>query len=278
MKELHDEDIELTLKFGNSSRINVKKLSDSISQNSCYVEKISTKRESMGSDDAKSMASMGSISSISVQNTKSVTRGIFVKSLSERMGIFAASFQSSSPPRHPSSKQAAINDLNNIESQCSTCMSTNPQTYQFKLSVELEEDWFPICAYCRNKLVSVCDVWSFLRGYKAGVYKEDRHQLFAMFVEIRKAMFYARVGLDVNNTGVKRFIQDTSRHMTCTYKPKDTREKQELLNDAAITKPVEQSHSERDSPTKSLDLENDNTMNDGDITNTEPYDINHFEL
>lgn len=212
LKQLQEEDIDATLKFGPTSRINTKKLSESISQNACYVEKIK-KRNSMTSDDGKSlhslasMGSLGSFSSIGNLGKSSVTKGIFIKSLSERMSHFANSFQSSSPPTHSNLNPNTTNTNTSISNQiththsfeyeqCATCQSNTSLTHHFKLSIEPEEEWLPICTFCRNRLVSVCDIWSFIRGYKSGVYKYNEKDLFKRFVGLRKGMFYARLGVE----------------------------------------------------------------------------------
>ncbi|KAF1804189.1 hypothetical protein FB192DRAFT_1278201 [Mucor lusitanicus] len=63
--------------------------------------------------------------------------------------------------------------------------------YRFRL-VE-EDDWLLIDHDCRNRLVAVCDFYSFIRNIQLGLYQNrSLHDLYQENVQLRLKMFYSR--------------------------------------------------------------------------------------
>ncbi|KAG2191074.1 hypothetical protein INT46_000710 [Mucor plumbeus] len=163
------EDIEPCLSFGNSeSRMCVKVMMEYMLHKPCFIEYITL-------DIAKSIPSpINSISSA------------YYRPLWERWSV-------NSYYTLPSLNQ---NEENYLE--CASCgrksnikQQMGHKFYRFRL-VE-EDDWLLIDRSCRNRLVAVCNFYSFVRNVQLGLYQNRSFDdLYQENVQLRLRMFYSR--------------------------------------------------------------------------------------
>ncbi|GAN01507.1 hypothetical protein MAM1_0008c00940 [Mucor ambiguus] len=172
------EDIEPCLGFGNpESRMCVKVMMEYMLHKPCFIEHITL-------DVAKSIAPpMNAISSA------------YYRPLWERWSVnshYAATSASTSSPS---------NLLKTEELECASCgrktslkQPSAQNFYRFRL-VE-EDDWLLIDHDCRNRLVAVCNFYSFIRNIQLGLYQNRSfHDLYQENVQLRLKMFYSRMGV-----------------------------------------------------------------------------------
>lgn len=170
------EDIEPCLGFGNpESRMCVKVMMEYMLHKPCFIEHITL-------DVAKSIAS-----------PINATSSAYYRPLWERWSV--NSYYSSATP-------ASTTTLSNLseteELECASCGRKTSlkqpfaqKFYRFRL-VE-EDDWLLIDHDCRNRLVAVCDFYSFIRNIQLGLYQNrSLHDLYQENVQLRLKMFYSR--------------------------------------------------------------------------------------
>ncbi|KAI9245228.1 hypothetical protein BDA99DRAFT_414511, partial [Phascolomyces articulosus] len=75
---------------------------------------------------------------------------------------------------------------------CSACGEpTSELDYRFRL--DINEDWYRIDRYCRDRLVAVCEFYVFIRNIYMGFYADrDVSLLYEETVRLRLQIFYAR--------------------------------------------------------------------------------------
>jgi hypothetical protein len=87
---------------------------------------------------------------------------------------------------------------------CQLCLSKTMVTFRFRLSEK--SDWIYIDNVCRQKLVSVCDYYAFIRNILDGLYTSQIPQsLYNENLILKAKMFQARVGMNVHHS-VETFI------------------------------------------------------------------------
>lgn len=163
------EDIEPCLSFGNSeSRMCVKVMMEHMLHKPCFIEY-------MTMDVAKSIPSpMNSISSA------------YYRPLWERWSV-------NSYYAPPSIHQ---NEENYLE--CASCgrkSNIKQQMYHkfYRFRLVEEDDWLLIDHSCRNRLVAVCNFYSFVRNVQLGLYQNRSFDdLYQENVQLRLKMFYSR--------------------------------------------------------------------------------------
>lgn len=153
------EDIEPCLQFGNSnSRMDVKVMMEHLRQAPCFIESITM-------EEAKDLPKL----------CNAVTT-VYHRPIWER--LTATSPQS----------------LHHLE--CSACgkkrnVMTKSSYYRFRLFEN--EDWLLIDQNCRDRLVAVCNFYSFIRNIEMGYYKQLLlTDLYLENVELRLKIFYSR--------------------------------------------------------------------------------------
>ncbi|KAI9257460.1 hypothetical protein EDC94DRAFT_614505 [Helicostylum pulchrum] len=156
------EDIEPCLQFGNSnSRMHVKVMMSHMSQTPCFIESITL-------DEAKELPSL----------CHAVT-SVYYRPIWERL---------TSTPQQQQKHQL----------ECSACgkkrrVTTMASYFRFRLNEN--EDWLLIDQNCRDRLVAVCNFYSFIKHIQMGYY--DRQLLNDLYLEnvnLRLKMFYSRMG------------------------------------------------------------------------------------
>ncbi|KAK4520349.1 Arf GTPase arl1 [Mucor velutinosus] len=169
------EDIEPCLGFGNpESRMCVKVMMEYMLHKPCFIEHITL-------DVARN-----------IPPPTNAISSAYYRPLWERWSVntyySATSATTSTLSNLPETKQL----------ECASCgRKTNlkqPSTqkfYRFRL-VE-EDDWLLIDHDCRNRLVAVCDFYSFIRNIQLGLYQNRSfHDLYQENVQLRLKMFYSR--------------------------------------------------------------------------------------
>ncbi|KAI8642063.1 hypothetical protein BD408DRAFT_443742 [Parasitella parasitica] len=160
------EDIEPCLGFGNSeSRMCIKLMMEHMLQKPCFIERVTL-------DTARRIPSpMNSTSSA------------YYRPLWERWSVNTY---------HVAQQSECL--------ECASCgrksnikHKVNPAFYRFRL-VE-EDDWLLIDSNCRDRLVAVCNFYSFVRNIQLGLYQNRSFDdLYQENVQLRLKMFYSRMG------------------------------------------------------------------------------------
>ncbi|OBZ88851.1 Rab-3A-interacting protein [Choanephora cucurbitarum] len=163
MLQCENEDIVPCLQFGNpESRMNVKRMMECMMHRPCFIESIT--------------------------------------SLDEIKKIFSPSHSSSSAYHRPliwerwsSFRQHALDTDNSIE--CAACakkvLAESNRIYRFRL--DEQDDWLLIDQNCRDRLVAVCNFYSFVRNIQLGLFENKSLELLYLeTIELRKKMFYSR--------------------------------------------------------------------------------------
>ncbi|KAG2236886.1 hypothetical protein INT48_002699 [Thamnidium elegans] len=153
------EDIEPCLQFGNSnSRMHVKVMMSHMSQTPCFIESITL-------DEAKKLPPLCN-----------ATTSVYYRPIWERL-------TSASPQQKH-------------QLECSACgkkRRTNIMASYYRFRLDENEDWLLIDQNCRDRLVAVCNFYSFIKHIQMGYY--DRQLLNDLYLEnvnLRLKMFYSR--------------------------------------------------------------------------------------
>ena len=211
-KHMVEEEIEPCLRFG-SNRVNAKKLLDSVHTNSCYVQKLtplppingtseilftdtgtqggqSSRRSSIATSEAslREDSDVGLFPFSSSAPKIPPTASIFSKSFTERI---TNSWFGSAP-----ANTANVQIANPSPDNCSTCGRHSQCKHQFKVTMDQEDVWYPICIFCRERLISVCDFYTFMRGLQAHVFRNRTDEdLFLECQNLRRRVFLAKSGI-----------------------------------------------------------------------------------
>ncbi|KAJ3408536.1 Guanine nucleotide exchange factor (GEF) which may activate RAB8A and RAB8B [Chytridiales sp. JEL 0842] len=232
MKNLLDDDITPCLKFGGNPRTSTRRLVDSIVQNSCFVEEMTpaqianlqaqhaTLKEltdpssaaSSGSSStstaAKKTVTTTGVTSTQTETEKAITasalaptHAIFQKTVLERFSTWSTSISttttsaSTSPQSTSSSTVLPALPASLVINGCSACGKIGPTKHHFKISEQQDDAWCPICQQCRDRLVSVCEFYNFVRHIRQGLFSTRRHEdLYLEVMALKRKMFYARIG------------------------------------------------------------------------------------
>lgn len=152
------EDIEPCLQFGNSnSRMHVKVMMAHMSQTPCFIESITL-------DEAKALPSLCH-----------ATTSVYSRPIWERL-------TSTPQQRH--------------QLECSACgkkRRTTTMASYFRFRLNENEDWLLIDQNCRDRLVAVCNFYSFIKHIQMGYYdRQLLNELYLENVNLRLKMFYSR--------------------------------------------------------------------------------------
>lgn len=153
------EDIEPCLQFGNSnSRMHVKVMMEHLRQAPCFIESITL-------EEAKQLPAL----------CNAVTT-VYHRPIWERLTA------TSPQPLH--------------HLECSACgkkQSKMAKASYYRFRLFENEDWLLIDQNCRDRLVAVCNFYSFIRNIQMGYYKQLLlTDLYLENVELRLKMFYSR--------------------------------------------------------------------------------------
>ncbi|CAO3664739.1 unnamed protein product [Rhizopus stolonifer] len=159
MKHSLTEDIEPCLRFGPHSRLVPKKLYEAMLLNTCFIEEAPY---GYAQDQAKRPWD----EPLKVSAGKSM--------------IWELLSASSQPNSHLTGCQACGRDSVELP-------------YRFRIS--MLDDWACVDRYCRDRLVSVCEFYTFIRNVRQGYYNgRNILDLYQESVRLKLQMFYARVG------------------------------------------------------------------------------------
>lgn len=206
MKSALEDDIEPVLRFGGNPQVSTKKVIDSIIENRIFIQEMPPQgtvsapspgasvgpqqpgvalssgppgpggipgRPPSGVDQPSSSLS-ATISSVTGLNLSSVVGRD--KSVWERL----QGLPGVGPP-----------------SVCQACGNQTPNgvpcRFQFRLSDT--DPWSALCGVCRDRLVSACDFYNFLRHVKSGLMQNrPALELYREALRLKRQMFYARNG------------------------------------------------------------------------------------
>ncbi|KAJ3300587.1 hypothetical protein HK104_009922 [Borealophlyctis nickersoniae] len=236
MRNTLDDDITPCLRFGGNPRTSTKKLIDAIQANTCYVEEMTQAQmaafqakqdrmqssverplsprppnSSQSTDERRSSLSTPSDSPTPVRPgpppSSMPTQTIFNKTVMERLTSFGSSFSAGSltlPTASSSSTSSSTSSSSTyLLNGCSTCGRSGMCRFQFKTTDLPDDIWCPICTNCRDRLVSVCEFYNFIRHVRQGLYtSRKREDLWKEMVGFKRKMFLARVGLAKAEGGV----------------------------------------------------------------------------
>ncbi|KAJ3080478.1 hypothetical protein HK102_003019 [Quaeritorhiza haematococci] len=104
---------------------------------------------------------------------------------------------------HPHTNTTSTNASSSANGATITPQPTNTQQqpplicrWQFKVSDHPDDIWHPVCQNCRDRLVSVCEFYHFVRCLHQGLYSTRRiEDLFLEAFILKRKMFYARQGM-----------------------------------------------------------------------------------
>ncbi|KAI7858403.1 hypothetical protein BDC45DRAFT_307150 [Circinella umbellata] len=169
LKMCQEDDIEPCLRFGLNSRWSIKKIIDYLLRQPCFIEKIDSLSTPLSADHC------------------GVPSSAYNRPLLWERWI-----------DHHHQPAVAITMTNKTEPLlpmiCSACgEATTELNYRFRL--DMNEDWYRIDRYCRDRLVAVCEFYVFIRNIYMGFYGDkDVHILYEETVRLRLQIFYARMG------------------------------------------------------------------------------------
>ncbi|KAH6587971.1 hypothetical protein BASA50_010990 [Batrachochytrium salamandrivorans] len=214
MRNVLEDDVTPCLRFGGNPRTSTKKFIDAIVAHTCFVEQMSLDQmEELKTRDARQTqlaaekehaarhpeasadgnshsGSSHAATEPKHQSQKASTpgQGLFSKTVIERLTHALSS--ANLPGMSLGDKTLAG------PAGCSTCGRDEEYRFHFRISDVSEDTWFPICLNCRDRLVAVCDFYSFVRDMRQGLYTTRPAQdLYMEVLSLKSAMFYARIGV-----------------------------------------------------------------------------------
>ena len=165
LKMCQDDDIEPCLRFGLNSRWSIKKLIDYLLRQPCFIEKIDSSSTPLSADYC------------------GVPSSAYNRPLLWERWI---------DHHQPTATPTADKTESSLPMACSACGEPSSELdYRFRL--DMNEDWYRIDRYCRDRLVAVCEYYVFIRNIYMGLYGDkDVNILYEETVRLRLQIFYAR--------------------------------------------------------------------------------------
>ncbi|KAL7324642.1 hypothetical protein PS15p_209805 [Mucor circinelloides] len=158
MKNNLTEDIEPCLRFGPNSRLSAKKLYEAILLNTCFIEEAPY---GFAQEQAKRPYDVP----LRISAAKNM--------IWERL---------STPTTAPFSG-------------CQACGRNTKSDLPYRFRISMLDDWACIDRYCRDRLVSVCEFYLFIRNIRQGYYNgRTIPDLYQESIRLKLQMFYARMG------------------------------------------------------------------------------------
>lgn len=74
-------------------------------------------------------------------------------------------------------------------------LSNIPGMVEYKIRLNEEENWIYISKLSRNRVISVCDFFTYLRYIKDGLVKCDIGEIYWNIIDLRRKMNLSRLGL-----------------------------------------------------------------------------------
>jgi hypothetical protein len=156
MKNNLTEDIEPCLQFGHSSRLSAKKTYEAILLNTCFIEE---SPYGFAQEQAKRPYDVP----LRISAAKNM--------IWERL---------STPTTAPFAG-------------CQACGRNTKSDLPYRFRISMLDDWACIDRYCRDRLVSVCEFYMFIRNIRQGYYNgRTIPDLYQESVRLKLQMFYAR--------------------------------------------------------------------------------------
>jgi DNA-directed RNA polymerase subunit RPC12/RpoP/ribosome-binding protein aMBF1 (putative translation factor) len=157
--------------FGGDPHTSTKKFIDSIIANNCFIEEMTDEQIKQLLERDEEIMSKSS-------SEISPTRSLFNKTVLEKI--------SNAWQQKPIEKHG-----------CSTCGRSEPYKYRFKVSDVEQDTWYPICKYCRSRLLAVIDYYQFIRNIRQNLYRDQSlDELYFEVLNLKQRMFYTRLGID----------------------------------------------------------------------------------
>ncbi|KAI8641602.1 hypothetical protein BD408DRAFT_417863 [Parasitella parasitica] len=159
MKISLTDDIEPCLRFGFNSRLSAKKLYEAILLNTCFIEE---SPYGFAQDQAKRPYDVP----LRISAAKTL--------IWERLSTPTAT-----PPF----------------AGCQACGRSSKSDLPYRFRISMLDDWACIDRYCRDRLVSVCEFYMFIRNIRQGYYNgRTIPDLYQESIRLKLQMFYARMG------------------------------------------------------------------------------------
>jgi hypothetical protein len=194
LSNLLEDDILPCLRFGINFKISGKKLVDSILSNSLFVEEMNAMQ----------------ISELEQRDENLPLKYQQVTEMSPETNEIPAESNSNSQSSVFSRLSSAYKSMRNPgmgdgSPGCSSCgKTTENYRYQFKITDISGDAWYPICLFCRAKIVAVCNFYNFIRHLRQGLYSSKKPKdLYFESLKLRRTMFYTRLGLDIPESSIK---------------------------------------------------------------------------
>lgn len=249
MKNALEDDVSPCLRFGGNPRTSTKKLLDAIAANTCLVEEMSAAQiaalearssrfdrsstasprpstspsrsdgsSKKGHDPTPDVVDLAIPVAVPAGHSKTApsTQAIFNKTVMERLSsaFSSGSLQlGSSSTNHASVGPNGCSACGRSAIQPSSSSQTPPPVrFQFKTSDAPDDIWNPICVQCRDRLVAVCEFYNFVRHIRQGLYTTRRREdLYLEMLNLKRRMFYARIGASKFAEGDKPFFKKRTR-------------------------------------------------------------------
>lgn len=186
MKTAVEDDIEPVLRFGGNPQVSSKKIIDSIIENRILVQEVTANSPIL---NPPSPAPKFSQSEPNLGSTASAYAA----------AAAAAAAANKTPLAREKSVWERFSGLPGVgpPNVCQACGNTTPNAapcrFQFRLSEA--DPWSALCGTCRDRLVSACDFYNFVRHVKTGLMaNRPNMELYKEALRLKRQMFYARCG------------------------------------------------------------------------------------
>lgn len=202
LSNILEDDILPCLRFGMNPKINGKKLVDSILSNVLFVEEMNAAQISELEQRDENLP----LNQIKYNQVSDLSPGAVetpdVSSATDNNASSQPSVLARLSSAYKSIRSSSIVDGS---PGCSACGKTSEKyRYQFKITDISGDVWYPICLFCRSKMVAVCNYYNFIRHLRQGLYSSKKPKdLYIESLKLRRAMFYIRLGLDVPEFNIK---------------------------------------------------------------------------
>ncbi|KAI9473972.1 MAG: hypothetical protein EXX96DRAFT_324478 [Benjaminiella poitrasii] len=162
LKNCQEEEVEACLRFGPNNRLSIRKMTEAIVMNTCFIEEAPP---GFHEEQAKRTVIDAPLK-ISAAATK----------MWERLSNNSSS--------HP---QATV------FSGCQACGRNDGTSLPYRFRISYFDDWACIDRFCRDRLVAVCEFYVLIRNIRQGLYSNRPiNDLYHEAMRLRLQMFYAR--------------------------------------------------------------------------------------